>query len=55
MKMLRKINDYENLEISQESVYDGVVSVKLMPTVSRLQLFYKETSPQIFFPVCIEK
>ena len=27
--MLRKINDRENLEISQESVYDGVVLVKL--------------------------
>ena len=29
MKMLRKINDCEILEISQESVYDGVFIVKL--------------------------
>ena len=27
--MLRKINDCESLEISQESVYDGVFLVKL--------------------------
>ena len=51
MKMLRKINDCESLEISQESAYDG----SCMPTVSRLQLFYKGTSPEIFSLVYIEK
>ena len=45
MKMLRKINDSESLEISRENVYDGGFLVKLY---ARLQLFYKETSGQIF-------
>ena len=55
MKMLRKINDCDSLEISQESVYDGVFLVKFYPYRSRLQLFHKETSPPIFSLVYIEK
>ena len=39
--MLRKMIVREGLEISQENVYDGFA-------VYRLQLFYKETSPQIY-------
>ena len=39
MNMLGNIIDYENLEISQENVYDG----SCMSIVYRLQLFYKET------------